>query len=163
MRRISCRSICSSMVDNRPQQILSGCHFLRRWLRRTVQQNEAPPSEFYCSLEEGCSRESCPASVRISAEIGISQRATCLVFDPAVLNRYAEHLRKLVFLLQWCSRDMQSTTWVLFSCCLAHFISHRAKSNTPCQSKICSARNPPSRGNPGLKRTWTDVILKKFD
>jgi hypothetical protein len=31
------------------------------------------------------------------------------------------------------------------------------------QSKNCSAGNPPSRGNPGLKRTRTDAILEKFD
>jgi hypothetical protein len=27
----------------------------------------------------------------------------------------------------------------------------------------CSAGNPPPRGNPGLKRTRMDAILKKFD
>jgi hypothetical protein len=27
----------------------------------------------------------------------------------------------------------------------------------------CSAGNPPPRGNPGLKRTRLDAILKKFD
>jgi hypothetical protein len=27
----------------------------------------------------------------------------------------------------------------------------------------CSARNPPPRGNPGLKCTLTDATLKKFD
>jgi hypothetical protein len=27
----------------------------------------------------------------------------------------------------------------------------------------CSVGNPPPRGNPGLKNTWKDSILKKFD
>jgi hypothetical protein len=27
----------------------------------------------------------------------------------------------------------------------------------------CSAGNPPPRGNPGLKRSWMDAILKNFD
>jgi hypothetical protein len=31
------------------------------------------------------------------------------------------------------------------------------------QSKNCSARNHPTRGNPGLMHTLTDVILKKMD
>jgi hypothetical protein len=31
------------------------------------------------------------------------------------------------------------------------------------RSKNCSAGNPPPRGNPGLKRTRMDNILKKFE
>jgi hypothetical protein len=104
-------------------------HFYERWLQRTAQQNEAP-ADFFYSLEEGCSRESCSLTVQISAERGISWRATCLVFALVVLNRSAEHLRKPFFLLQRYSRDTQCTTWVLISCCLAHFISRRAKLNT---------------------------------
>jgi hypothetical protein len=54
-------------------------------------------AEFYCSLEEGCSGESCSGGVQISAERRISRRATCLVLVPLVFNRYAEHLRKPFF------------------------------------------------------------------
>jgi hypothetical protein len=68
---------------------------------------------------------------------GVMERVALVVFgfpreQPILFllfNRYAEHLRKPVFLLQRYSRDTQSTTWVLISCCLAHFISHRGKSN----------------------------------
>jgi hypothetical protein len=35
-----------------------------------------------------------------------------------------------LYLLQWYSGDTQSTMWVLISCCLAHFISSRAKSKS---------------------------------
>jgi hypothetical protein len=72
-------------------------HFHERWLWQTVQQNEAPPEEFYCSLEEGCFGESCFSVVRISTERGNSQRATYLIFALGVFNRYAEHFRKPVF------------------------------------------------------------------
>jgi hypothetical protein len=75
-------------------------HFYERWLQRTALKNEAPPVEFYCSLEEGCSGESCSRGVRISTERErrISRRATHLVFALAVFIKYAEHLRKLFFL-----------------------------------------------------------------
>jgi hypothetical protein len=45
------------------------------------------------------------------------------------IRKYPEHLRKPFF----CSGGIlftQSTTWVLISCCFAHFISRREKSNT---------------------------------
>jgi hypothetical protein len=36
-------------------------HFRGRWLHRTAQQNEAPPAEAYCSLEEGVPGRAAPA------------------------------------------------------------------------------------------------------
>jgi hypothetical protein len=75
-------------------------HLQEGWLRQTARQNEDPPAEFYCSLEEGCSGESCYGIDQISEEN---------------FRRY--------------SRDTQSTLWVLIRCSLALFISRRAKSN----------------------------------
>jgi hypothetical protein len=93
-RRISRRSICSSMMVIDHRNSFPERHFHERWLWQTTQQNEAPPMEFYCSLEERCSGESCSAGVRNSAKKGFFRRATCLVFALGVFNRYAEHLRK---------------------------------------------------------------------
>jgi hypothetical protein len=50
---------------------------------------------------------------------------------------------------------------MLISFCISHFISRRAKSNTP-EAKTPLWKNPPHRGNPRLKHTWMDKILKKF-
>jgi hypothetical protein len=110
---------------DRPQEHLSGAPF------PTAQQNEAPTVEFYCSLEEGCSGESCSGGVQISADRGISQKATCLVFSLAVLNWYTEHLRKLFF----CSSGILETREhhmgvdQLLSCAF-YFKSNTAKSKT---------------------------------
>jgi hypothetical protein len=55
-----------------------------RLLRWTAQQNEAPPAEFYCSLEEGA-----PAAFGFRREENFPE-ANCLVFAPAY-SKYAEH------------------------------------------------------------------------
>jgi hypothetical protein len=97
-------------------------------LHRTAQQNEAPPAEFYCSLEEGIPERVAPAV------FGIPQRREfpgeqSVWFLLQRYSKYAEHPRKPVF----CSGGIlftQSTTWM-----------------------FCSAGNPPRRGNPGLKCT----------
>jgi hypothetical protein len=57
--------------------------------------NEAPPVEFYCSVEEGVLIESCSGGIWISAERGISRRANCLIFALAV---FKIHRAPLVFL-----------------------------------------------------------------
>jgi hypothetical protein len=71
-RRNSRRAICSGVVEIDRRSFSPECHFCKRWLQRTALQNEAPPAKFYCSLEEGCSGESCSGSVQISAERGFS-------------------------------------------------------------------------------------------
>jgi hypothetical protein len=84
----------------------------------------------------GCSAESCSGGIRNSAEKGISRGANCQVFAPAVLEIRRAPQETGFF----CSGGIlftQSTTWV-----------------------FCSGGNPPPRGNPGLKCTWTDAILK---
>jgi hypothetical protein len=43
-------------------------------------------SQFYCSLEEGVPGENCSSSIQISAVGRNSQRASCLVFAPAVFE-----------------------------------------------------------------------------
>jgi hypothetical protein len=131
-------------------------HFCERWLQWTARQNEASRAEIYCSLEEGCSGDNSSGSIRIS------QRATCLVFAPAIFNRYAEHLRKLFFFLRRYSRDTQRTMWVLISCCLimsCTFYLPQSKIEY-CWSKNCSAGNPLPRGK--LKRIQDGRHLKKI-
>jgi hypothetical protein len=39
-------------------------------------------------------------------------------------------IQETFFLVRWYSRDTLSTTWVLISCCLVHFISRRARNDT---------------------------------
>jgi hypothetical protein len=56
-----------------------------RLLRRTAQQNEAPPVEFYCSLEEGVLERGAPGVFGFPHR-GISRRANCLVFARAVFE-----------------------------------------------------------------------------
>jgi hypothetical protein len=151
---------CSSVVEIDSRSSSPERLFCKRWLCRTAQQNEAPSAEFSCPLEEGCSRESCSGGDRISAERGISLRATCLVFAPAVFNRYAEHLRKPVF----CSDSILEARRAPGGCWSAVVlrILFPTEQIEYCRSKKWSAGNPPPRGNPGLKQTWTDFILKKF-
>jgi hypothetical protein len=87
----------------------------------------------------GCSGEHCSGGIQISAERRISWRANCLVFAPAVFK-----IRRAPQETGFCCSSgiliTQSTTWV-----------------------FCSAGNPPPRGNPGLKCTRTDDILKKLE
>jgi hypothetical protein len=66
------------------------------------------------------------------------------------------------FLLRQYSRDTQSTTLVLdqLLSCTLFFLHRKIKYR---QSKNCSVGNPSTRGNPGLKWTRTDAILKKID
>jgi hypothetical protein len=109
-----------------------------RLLQRTAQQNEAPPAEFYCSLEEGV-----PGRTALSV-FGFPQRGEfpgkqTVWFLLRRYSKYAEHLKKPFF----CSGGVlftQSNTWVFFS-----------------------VGNPPPRGNPGLKCTRTDDISTKFE
>jgi hypothetical protein len=77
------------------------------------------------------------------------------------IQKYAEHLRKPVFLLQRYSIHTghhvgidQQLSW--------SFYFSRSKTEYQ-RTKNCFAGNPPPRENPGLKRTRTDDILKKFD
>jgi hypothetical protein len=62
------------------------------------------------------------------------------------------------FLLQWYSRDTQSTTWVLISCFIVLFISRRGKldtagAKTALQDILLLEE---------IQDTQTDTILKKF-
>jgi hypothetical protein len=51
-RRISRRVICYSMVVRDRRRSSAEGHFRDMWLQHIAHQNEAPPAEFYCSLEE---------------------------------------------------------------------------------------------------------------
>jgi hypothetical protein len=132
----------------------------------------------------GCSVESCSGGFRNSAEKGISRGANCQV----LLRWYSELRREENFpgskLSGFCSggiRNTQSTTCIplwfrAFSCshgqgCNTAYILKIRQILLPVfyfpQSKIeyrrsknCSAGNPPPRGNPGLKCTRMDAILK---
>jgi hypothetical protein len=53
--------------------------------KKPQEEKEVAPAEFYCSLEVGVPERVAPAVPQISAEKGISRRANCLVFAPAVL------------------------------------------------------------------------------
>jgi hypothetical protein len=108
-------------------------HFCERWFRQTAQQNEAPPVERYFPLEDWRSGESCSCGIRIAGERVIFRRANCLAFAPAVF----ENTQSTSGIRFFCSGGIlfiQSTSWVLISCCgfacNEHFISHRTKSNT---------------------------------
>jgi hypothetical protein len=108
-----------------------------------------------------CFGESCSGGVLISAERGISQRATCLVFALVVFNRYAEHLRKPVFfvsggILETAEHNVGVDQ--LFSCAF-YFPQSKFEYRL---SKHCPAGSTPPRGHPELKRTRTDTILKIF-
>jgi hypothetical protein len=82
----------------------------------------------------GCLGENYSGGIQISAERGISQIANCLVFAPAVFE-----IRRAPQETGFCCSGgilfTQSTMWVL-----------------------CTAGNPPPRGNPGLKCIRTDDI-----
>jgi hypothetical protein len=94
--------------------------------------------EFYCSLKEGVLGRTAPAV------FGFPQRGEfpgeqTVWFLLRRYSKYAEHLRKPLF----CSSRIlftQSTTLV-----------------------FCFAGNPPPRGNPGIKCTGMDNILKKME
>jgi hypothetical protein len=96
-------------------------------------------AEFYCSLEEGVSERIAPAVFGFpqGREFPGEQTVWCL------LPRYSknkEPLRKQFFF----------APAVFYSC----------SAPRECTGN-CSAGNPP-RGNPGLKRTRMDAILKNF-
>jgi hypothetical protein len=84
----------------------------------------------------GCSGENCSGSILISAERLEFHGEKTVWFLLRWYSKYAEHLRKRFFFA------------------VAVFYSRRA---------FCSAGNPSPRGNPGLKCTRTDNILKKFE
>jgi hypothetical protein len=67
-------------------------------LGQTAQQNETPPAEFYCSLEEGVPERVAPAVFGFPQRRGFpgEQNVWCLQRN----SKYVEHLRKPVFLLQ---------------------------------------------------------------
>jgi hypothetical protein len=112
----------------------------------------------------GCSAESCSGGIRNSAEKGISRGANCQVFALAVFEmRRAPH----VFLYRFAHF---SVVMVRVATLLIH-LTKNPPNLLPVfyfpQSKIkyrwsknCSTGNPPAFVNPGLKRTWTDPILK---
>jgi hypothetical protein len=107
-------------------------------VRDRRRRGEVAPAEFYCSLEEGVPERVAPAIFGFPQRREFPGEQT-VWFLVRRYSKYAEHLRKPFF----CSSSIlftQSTTWV-----------------------FCSAVNPPPRGNPGLKRTRTDDILKKFE
>jgi hypothetical protein len=111
-------------------------------------------------------------------------------------SKYAEHLWKPVLCCSGGILFMQSTMWVLISCCyvwriflsvmldrrpstakILHWLNKSAKVPLRllsvfyfpqskieyCQSKNCSAGNPPLFVNPRLKSTWMDAILREFE
>jgi hypothetical protein len=91
-----------------------------------------------CSLEEGVPGRTATAVFGFPkrGEFPGEQTVWFLLWR---YSKYAEHLRKLVF----CSGGIlfgQSTTWL-----------------------FCSTGNPPPGGNPGLKCTRTDAMLKNFE
>jgi hypothetical protein len=106
-------------------------------IRDIRRKREFAPAEFYCSLEEGVPERVAPAVFRFlqRREFPGEQTVWCLLWR---YLKYAEHLRKPVFLL-----------WQ-FSC------------RTPHGCNYSAGNPPPPRGNPGLKRTRMDTILKKF-
>jgi hypothetical protein len=69
------------------------------------------------------------------------------------IRKYAEHLRKNIPAEHHVGVDQ-----LLF--CSFYFPQIKIEYR---RSKNCSAGNPPPRGNPGIKRTRTDAILKKFE
>jgi hypothetical protein len=95
--------------------------------------------EFYCSLEEGVQERVAPVVFRFlqRREFPGEQTVWCLLRR---YLKYAAHLRKPAFFSP------------------AVFYSRRAP-----RGCNCFEGNPPPRGNPGLKRTWTNAILKKFE
>jgi hypothetical protein len=118
-------------------------------LRQVAQQNEAPPAEFYCSLEEDVAQgvfgtpqrrefpgeqtvRFCSGGIWKSAEKGISRGANCQV----LLRRYSELRREGNFqgskLSGFCSgsiRNTQSTTCIPLWFC-AFSCSHGQGCNT---------------------------------
>jgi hypothetical protein len=107
-------------------------------------------------------------------------------------SKYAEHLRKLFFLLRQYSihadhhvgvdQLLFCYVWHIFLSVMLdrrpHSLTLNKSAKTPMrllsvfyfpQSKIeyrrsknCSAGNPPPIVNPGIKCNWKDAILKKF-
>jgi hypothetical protein len=77
------------------------------------------------------------------------------------IRKYAEHLRKQVFLLRRYSIHAKPHVGVdqLLSC--SFYFQHSKIEYR--WSKNCSAGNSPPRGNPGLKHTQMDAILKKIE
>jgi hypothetical protein len=107
-------------------------------VRDRRRRGEVAPAEFYCSLEEGVPGRTAP-SVFIFPQRGEFPREQTGWFLLRQYSKYAEHLRK-PFFYSGGILFTQSTMWV-----------------------FCSSGNPPLRGNPGLKCTRTDDILKKFE
>jgi hypothetical protein len=108
----------------------------------------------------GCSAESCSGGIRNSAEKGISQGANSQVFAPAVFEiRRAPR----VFLYRFPHFPVVmvrvATLLIYLSKNPPNFPQSKIEYR---RSKNCSAGNPPPFVNPGLKRTRTDAILKKF-
>jgi hypothetical protein len=71
----------------------------KRLLRRTAQQNEAPPAEFYCSLEKGGPGRTAPAVFRFRQRGEFPGEQTVRFLLRRYL-KYAQHLRKRGFLLR---------------------------------------------------------------
>jgi hypothetical protein len=94
----------------------------------------------------------CSGGIRNSAEKGIFQGANCQVFAPAVFKICRA---PRVFLYRF---EHFPVVMVRVSTMLIYLLKIRQIEYG--QSKNCSAGNPPPRGNPGLKCTRTDAILK---
>jgi hypothetical protein len=108
-----------------------------------------------------CSAESCSGGIRNSAEKGISRGANCQVFALAVFEiRRAPR----VFLYRFAHFPVVmvrvETLLIYLSKNPPNFPQSKIEYR---RTKNCSAGNPPPFGNPGLKRTRTDAILKKLE
>jgi hypothetical protein len=184
-RRLSQIAICSSVMvrDRRRRGEVAPAGSITKW---------GSSCGILMLVRGGCSGESCSGVIRNSAEKGISWWANCQVLLRRY-SKYAEHLRKPVFLLRRYS--IHTENHAVVSLCLAHFpislawqatvyrktfeLTLNKSAKVPLrllsvfyflQSKIeyrrsknCSAGNPLPIVNPGLKCTRTDAILKKFD
>jgi hypothetical protein len=117
-------------------------------------------------MDEYGSGERCSVGIQISAERGIFQRGNqFLLLRRYLFYRYAEHqlfmhkflrIFPLVMLKRRLCMDWKSTNFL----CMFYFPQSKIEYRRSINS---SAGNPSTRGNPGLKCTRTDAILKKFE
>jgi hypothetical protein len=107
-------------------------------VRDRRRRGEVAPEEFYCYLEEGVPGRAA------SAIFGVPQRGEF----PGEQTAW------------FCSagiRNTQSTSGNRF------FLLRRYSNHAEHHVGVLLCGNSPPRGNPGLKCTWTDEILKKFE
>jgi hypothetical protein len=106
---------------------------------------------------------------------GVPQRVAAAVFEFPQREEFPRE-QPVWFLLRQYSTGTQSTSGFIAAgvfyrlaehhvgvdpllSCTFYFLQNKIEYRW---SKNCSVGNPPPRGNPGLKRTRTDTILKKF-